>query len=197
MMRYAQKMIPEKTSTNFLEQLTKEYLLWYNNQNSIFILKYFTYIPKSFSSIIYMKNFHLHTMDYSLRKMLYSIIGVLLFLPQTIYAQTSHIFNSTKGLTQSTGGAVSGTGLGSVNPVDTTSRIISYVLTILAIIAVALIIYGGFIWLFSRGNEEEVKKAQGILKASVIGLLIILASYGIALYVFSVIESATNQGAIS
>lgn len=90
----------------------------------------------------------------------------------------------------------SATGLGTNDPVVIVATIINGVLTILGVVAVALIIYGGFVWMTAGGNEENVKKARGILKAAVIGLIIILASYGITLYVFSVIESATGQAAI-
>ena len=46
-----------------------------------------------------------------------------------------------------------------------------------------LIIYGGFIWMLARGNEEEVKKAKNLITQAVIGLVIVLAAYVITSYI--------------
>lgn len=82
-------------------------------------------------------------------------------------------------------------GLGNASPTEITQRIIQWVLSVLALIALALVIYAGYIWLLSRGNEEEVKKARGILEAALFGLIVILASYGITSYVFENLMNAT------
>lgn len=82
--------------------------------------------------------------------------------------------------------------LGSNDPVAAVANIINWVLGILGLIALALIIYGGFIWMFSRGNEEEVQKAKDIIVGAVIGMVIILASYGIASYVFNAMVNVTE-----
>ncbi len=84
------------------------------------------------------------------------------------------------------------TGLGNAMPQDVAAGIIGWVLGLLAIIALILIIYGGFIWMFSRGNEEEVKKAKDILQGALFGLVVILASYGITSYVFENLVNITN-----
>ena len=75
--------------------------------------------------------------------------------------------------------------LGDADPVVLVASIINWLLTIIGLIALALIIYGGFIWMMSRGNEEETTKAKNIIQGAIIGLIVILASYGIASYVFS------------
>jgi Ni,Fe-hydrogenase I cytochrome b subunit len=85
------------------------------------------------------------------------------------------------------------TGLGDSNPVQIAATMIGYFLTILGILSVGIIIYGGFKWMTAGGNEESVKKARGTLTAATIGLVVILSSYSIALYVFSVIENSTGQ----
>ena len=48
-----------------------------------------------------------------------------------------------------------------------------------------LIIYGGFIWMFARGNEKEVEKAKDLITQAVIGLVIVLAAYAITSYIGS------------
>ncbi len=84
------------------------------------------------------------------------------------------------------------TGLGDTSPVDVTTSIITWVLGILAIIAVALIIIAGIQWMTSGGNEEKVTTAKGMLRNAIIGLLIILAAYGIARYVIGIFAGASG-----
>jgi magnesium-transporting ATPase (P-type) len=57
--------------------------------------------------------------------------------------------------------------------------ILGYLLTFLGVIFLCLVIYGGYIWMTARGNEQEVEKAKNILKNVIIGLIIILAAYAI------------------
>lgn len=83
-------------------------------------------------------------------------------------------------------------GLGNKDPIVLTAGIINWVLGLLGLIALCLIIYGGFIWMFSRGNEEEIGRAKEIIIGAVIGMVIILASYGIAAYVFNNLANITT-----
>ncbi len=78
------------------------------------------------------------------------------------------------------------------DPRSMAAQIINVALGLLAIIAVVIVIYGGFVWMTSDGNEEKVNRAKGILKAGVIGLVIILASWGIASFVLSQLGGATG-----
>ncbi len=82
-------------------------------------------------------------------------------------------------------------GLSNTSPAVTAAYLINAVLGILGIIALILIIYAGFMWMFSRGNEEKVGTAVKILRDAFIGLLIIIGSYGISFYIFEVINFAT------
>ena len=57
-------------------------------------------------------------------------------------------------------------------------------LGLLAIIFFTLTVWAGVRWMTARGNEEYSKKAKETLEASVIGLVIILASYALVSFVF-------------
>ncbi len=70
--------------------------------------------------------------------------------------------------------------------------IIGAFLSFLGIIFLCLIIYGGFIWMTSGGNETKVLKAKEILRNAIIGLIIIIASYSITSFVFHSILQATS-----
>ncbi|MDD4332601.1 MAG: pilin [Patescibacteria group bacterium] len=72
------------------------------------------------------------------------------------------------------------------------ANVIKILLGFLGIIAVVLIIWGGFKWMTAGGNEEQTKEAAKIIKTSVIGLLIILAAWGIATFIVNALVTATK-----
>lgn len=84
------------------------------------------------------------------------------------------------------------TGLGTVDPTTTISRIINWGLTILGLLFLCLVLYGGIYWMLARGDEEKVSKAKNIIRAAIIGLVIVLASYGISKFVFTYLVNITN-----
>ena len=59
------------------------------------------------------------------------------------------------------------------------TKIISYIFPVAGFIALIFIIYGGYMWMASTGNPEGVKKAQGTLTWSVIGLIMIMVVYAL------------------
>lgn len=63
--------------------------------------------------------------------------------------------------------------------------IISSLLSLLGIIFVVLMLYGGFKWMKASGREDEVGKAQDIIRQAIIGLIITASSYAIYSFVFS------------
>ncbi|MBT4856645.1 hypothetical protein HON52_00455 [Candidatus Uhrbacteria bacterium] len=67
------------------------------------------------------------------------------------------------------------------------STLIDVVLSILGVILLLLIIYAGFLWMTAGGNSSQVDKAKGILVNAIVGLIIVLASYAISLFVVEAI----------
>ncbi|MDP3245192.1 MAG: hypothetical protein Q8M83_06080 [bacterium] len=65
------------------------------------------------------------------------------------------------------------------------ARIINVALSFLGIVAVLLILYGGFLWMTSAGNEEKIAQAKKLLIDAGIGLFIILSSFVLAQFIFS------------
>ncbi len=84
------------------------------------------------------------------------------------------------------------TGLSNQDPRIAIARIIRIVLGFLGIIAVGIMIYAGFIWMTAKGEEEKINKAKKIMLSGGIGLIIILASFGIATFVMSRLSDATG-----
>jgi len=67
------------------------------------------------------------------------------------------------------------------------ARIINVFLGLLGIIALLLILYGGFLWMTAGGVPERVEKAKKVLINAVIGLAIILTSWAITWFIFNVL----------
>jgi hypothetical protein len=64
------------------------------------------------------------------------------------------------------------------------SSVIKTILSILGILFMILLIYGGFLWMTDQGNTTQVEKAKKLITAAVVGLIIILLSYAISIFVF-------------
>jgi hypothetical protein len=81
-----------------------------------------------------------------------------------------------------------------IEPKSAIVNIINIVLGFLGLIAVIIIIYAGFIWMMSGGEAEKIDKAKKMLKNGLIGLVIILLSWGIVTYIFSQIIGIGGGG---
>lgn len=85
------------------------------------------------------------------------------------------------------------------DPRTIVGRIINFALGFLGVIAVGIILWSGFNFMTANGDEEKVEKAKKILKAGVIGLVIVLSSWAIAIFILNKLGgagggSATNGG---
>ncbi|MDP3245194.1 MAG: hypothetical protein Q8M83_06090 [bacterium] len=88
--------------------------------------------------------------------------------------------------------------LHAADPTVIIARIINATLLFLGIIAVLLILYGGFLWMTSAGNEEKIDRAKKLLVSTAIGLLIILSSFALARFVISrLVDSLGGGGGIT
>lgn len=65
------------------------------------------------------------------------------------------------------------------------ATVIKTALALVGTVFLVLTIYAGILWMTAAGNEEQVTKAMGMIKASVIGLVIIMSAYAITFFVTS------------
>ncbi|MDO9399745.1 MAG: Ig-like domain-containing protein [bacterium] len=87
------------------------------------------------------------------------------------------------------------TGLSDQDIRITIANIIRAVIGFLGIIAVGLVLYAGWLWMTSEGEEDKVEKAKLILKNALIGLIIILSSFAIVSFILNkLIESTAGGG---
>ena len=82
-------------------------------------------------------------------------------------------------------------GLGTRDVRVTIARIINVALGMLGIVAVVIVLSGGFKWMVAGGDEGKVDEAKKLITAGVIGLAIILSAYAIASFVISSLIQAT------
>ena len=83
-------------------------------------------------------------------------------------------------------------GLGSADLKQTVINVISFVLGLLGLIAVIMILYGGFIWLTAGGNEDKVDSAKKIISSAAIGLVVILVAWAIVNFVVGATRNVTQ-----
>ncbi len=117
------------------------------------------------------------------RYVLWTVSIILLIVPVFVLAQTNG------GLGNLEGNLNLGTNL---DLIQTIGKVINVFLSILGVIALLIVLYGGVTWLLSRGNAEQVAKAKKILSSGLIGLVIILASFVLASFIFSNLEDALH-----
>jgi hypothetical protein len=81
-------------------------------------------------------------------------------------------------------------GLGTAPLQSTIAGLIRVVMGFLGIVAVVVILLGGFMWMTAGGNEEKVGKAKKLIISGIIGLVIVISAYAIATFVVGSIINA-------
>jgi len=69
--------------------------------------------------------------------------------------------------------------------------IIQVLLSLLGVIFISLLVYGGVLWMTSEGDESKVEKAQGIIQNATIGLIIVVSAYAISYFVINALSKPT------
>ncbi len=123
----------------------------------------------------------------------YKKIFFSLILASTIIAVPTLGCLAASGITTQMQGALSAVNLPSTGSDDTKAlnivgSAISVFLSFLGVIFLVLIIYGGYKWLMAMGREDEIEKAKDIIKAAVVGLIVVLSAYGISYFVTTSLE---------
>jgi len=127
-----------------------------------------------------MKKFSKHLISFA--------IVALLALPMIALPAAAQTQDNLFGLNQVSNGL--NNSLASSDPREVIGRIINVALGFLGVIAVGIILIGGFKWMTAGGNEDKTSEAKKLLGAGVIGLVIILSSWAIANFVISQLNSS-------
>lgn len=84
-------------------------------------------------------------------------------------------------------------GVGEADLKTTVIKILNLALGLLSLVAVVMVIIGGFTWLTAGGNEEKVDKAKKIISAAVIGLIIVLLAWAVVIFVAKTTANVTTN----
>lgn len=83
-------------------------------------------------------------------------------------------------------------GMGTQDVRVTIANIIRVAMGLLGIVAVLIILMGGFKYMTAMGEDDKVKTAKKLITSGIIGLVIVLTAYAIATFVINSIISATS-----
>lgn len=64
---------------------------------------------------------------------------------------------------------------------------LSAVLSFLGVIFIILIIYAGFLWMTSRGNDQQIEKSKNMIQAGFIGVMIVALAYGFTKFIGGIV----------
>jgi len=123
-----------------------------------------------------------------MRKKIISLILIALFLVPFLKVPIASATTDTFGMNW----VNNDINLGQNDPRGIAATVINIILTLLGIIAVVIVLLGGFKWMTAGGNEDKVSEAKKLLGAGVIGLVIILAAWGISSFILQQLGNATG-----
>lgn len=83
-------------------------------------------------------------------------------------------------------------GLGTRDIRDTIVDIIRIAMSLLGIVAVVIILYGGFKWMTSGGETTKVDDAKKLIYAGIVGLIIIFSAFAISQFVLTQLLQKTS-----
>lgn len=82
--------------------------------------------------------------------------------------------------------------LGDKDPREIAASVINIILGFLGIVAVIIVLAGGFKWMTAGGNQDKVDEAKKLMTAGIVGLVIVLAAFGMAKFIIDALVSATT-----
>lgn len=99
-------------------------------------------------------------------------------------AVSAYDFEGDSGL-QKTGSETGHLALGLISLDNIIIGIIQFILSLLGVIFLIQMIFAGYIWMTSSGNEDKVSQAKKKIVNAIIGLIVVLAAYAITWLVLS------------
>ena len=113
-------------------------------------------------------------------------VSAALAAPATPATPSTKTVTNTYGLEETAKQAgLTSLGISSKDPIMIASDIISAALSFLGIVFFLLIFYAGIRWMTAMGDSGKVDKAKEMLEGAGIGLLIVIASYALARFIFT------------
>ena len=122
-------------------------------------------------------------------------LSLAIFLhPNIILAGDTSVGSRLKAVAEEAGWQ---TGSEETGIAEVIALIIKMFLSIVGVIFIVLIIYSGFRWMTSGGEEEAIRKAKKTIVAATIGLVIVILAYTLTYFIFEALLNSEGGGIIA
>lgn len=126
----------------------------------------------------------------SMKKIFLLLFCILSFVPSPLPLQAQGFAAELNKQTQAAAGS-NGANLGEAqDPRAIVARVIQIFLQTLGILLIVYILYGGTLIFLSGGSEDKVSEGKTVIRRAVIGMIVIMTSYSITIYVSSIIQNS-------
>lgn len=103
-------------------------------------------------------------------------------------------FNDAQKQLEEAGGAAYGEEATETSMEEFAGNIINALLSMSGVIFILLMVYGGYLWMTGRDDTKQVEDAKKVIRAAIIGILIVVASYGISRFIIESLFSDSGTG---
>lgn len=126
------------------------------------------------------------------RRLIATVLAVAFVVPVVAYAQTA----LNPGLSSAGDIGLPDPGVTGIEDIRLIiARAVRFVLGFVGLLAVGVVIYGGYLWMTSAGDAEQVTEARTILRNGGIGLALIILSFAIVTFIINTfIDSVLTGG---
>lgn len=125
---------------------------------------------------------------------IFSVIQIVVFASSAHQARADEaLFNGQTGINeigQAYGNNKDGKAVTDIRVII--GKIIQVVLGFIGAIFLALVIFAGFRYMTAAGNQDQTKKAVGQIRDAVIGLIVVLAAWGVTTFVLNAMSWASG-----
>ncbi len=117
-----------------------------------------------------------------------TILVIILLLPYFVFAQ-----ETIKDILTDLGGhAGFDRDTTETTMASTVGTIVSAIISLLGIVFIGLMLYGGFNWMTATGEEEKINKAKETIRRALVGLIITVSAFAIWAFIYSSFINPTS-----
>jgi len=114
------------------------------------------------------------------RKILISFFILSFLILPLLPVNAANLSDWSAKLLETAGSGGAGYNVSQSDPIALVGTIIKLLLSLLGVIFLVLMMYGGFKWMTAQGNETNISEAKNLIRAAIIGIIIVAAAYAIS-----------------
>ena len=119
------------------------------------------------------------------------ILSIIVLVPGTCYGASYDYCSKLPDELKEANGCLSGVSDYEDLTKNTVKTVITNILYVAGILAIIVLIYGGFTYITSAGDMAKVNRGKTIIISAAIGIVITVLAYAIVNFVFNAIKSGT------